>query len=162
MVAVNSFMTTKKLALVFCAAMLLIDFGYPLKSKAVEQSSDFLAMSKGFEKTIDGKHVHLYKLENKNGVKAYITNFGGRLVSLFVPDKTGKMTDVVQGFNTVAGYQNSTEPYFGITIGLYGNRIAKGKFKLNGVQYSLFINNAPNTLHGGKKGFQYVVWNAHQ
>ena len=114
----------------------------------------------GFEKNIDGKPVHLYTLENKNGMKALITNFGGRLVSLFVPDKSGKMVDVVQGFSTVDGYQNSTEPYFGATIGRYGNRIAKGKFELDGKKYSLFINNPPNTLHGGKKGYQYVVWDA--
>jgi aldose 1-epimerase len=96
--------------------------------------------------------VHLYQLENKNGLKAYITNFGGRLVRLFVPDKSGKMIDALQGFNTVSDYQNSTESYFGATIGCYGNRIAKGKFKLNGKEYMLFINNYPNTLHGGKKG----------
>ena len=117
---------------------------------------------KNFETTIDGKQTDLYVLKNHNGMQAAITNYGGRLVSLIVPDKNGKMTDVVVGFNNVEGYQKSTEPYFGATIGRYGNRIAKGKFSLDGKQYQLSINNGVNTLHGGKKGFQDVVWNASQ
>jgi len=116
--------------------------------------------AKQFEKTIDGKPVHLYTLSNKNGVKAMITNYGGRLVSLLVPDKNGKLVDVVAGFDSVEGYQKSTEPYFGATIGRYGNRIAKGKFILDGKPYTLFVNNGVNTLHGGKPGFQEVVWDA--
>ncbi|WP_419801317.1 aldose epimerase family protein [Mucilaginibacter sp.] len=115
-----------------------------------------------FEKTIDNKKIDLYVLKNKNGMEAAITNYGGRLVSLFVPDKNGKMTDVVDGFDSVDGYQHSTEPYFGATIGRYGNRIANGKFKLDGKEYTLFKNNGPNTLHGGKKGYQDVVWDAKQ
>jgi aldose 1-epimerase len=117
---------------------------------------------KQFKKTIDGKEVGLYTLSNKNGLKALITNYGGRLVSLFVPDKDGKLVDVVAGFSNVEGYQKSTEPYFGATIGRFGNRIAKGKFSLDGKPYTLFINNGVNTLHGGKKGFQDVVWEAKQ
>ena len=91
-----------------------------------------------------------------------ITNYGGRLVSLLVPDKNNKLTDVVAGFSDIEGYQQSTEPYFGATIGRYGNRIAKGKFSLDGKTYQLFTNNGSNTLHGGKKGFQDVVWDAKQ
>jgi aldose 1-epimerase len=115
-----------------------------------------------FETTIDGKSTHLYVLKNHDGMEAAITNYGGRLVSLVVPDKNGKMTDVVVGFKSVEDYQKSTEPYFGATIGRYGNRIAKGKFSLDGKQYQLSVNNGINTLHGGKKGFQDVVWNADQ
>jgi aldose 1-epimerase len=115
-----------------------------------------------FNAVIDGKHVNLFELKNKRGMAAYITNYGGRLVSLLVPDKHGKMTDVVQGFNGVKGYQKSTEPYFGATIGRYGNRIANGKFVLDNQKYTLYKNNGPNTLHGGKKGFQDVVWDAKQ
>lgn len=137
-------------------------------TKSANTDTDSLAHSKqvdtlsadSFEKTIDGKQVHLFTLQNKNGVKAQITNYGGRLVSLYVPDKNGKLTDVVAGFTSVEGYQHSTEPYFGATIGRYGNRIAKGKFTLDGKAYTLFINNTPNTLHGGKKGYQDVVWDA--
>jgi aldose 1-epimerase len=117
---------------------------------------------KNFETTIDGKPTDLYVLKNHNGMQAAITNYGGRLVSLVVPDKNGKMTDVVVGFKSVEDYQKSTEPYFGATIGRFGNRIAKGKFSLNGKQYQLSINNGVNTLHGGKKGFQDVVWDADQ
>ncbi|HWW38270.1 aldose epimerase family protein [Pedobacter sp.] len=116
--------------------------------------------TKAFEKKIDGKEVHLYTLENNSGCKALITNYGGRLVSLLVPDKNQKLVDVVAGFNSVDGYQQSTEPYFGATIGRYGNRIAKGRFTLDGKVYTLFTNNGPNTLHGGKKGYQDVVWDA--
>ncbi|MEJ5963025.1 aldose epimerase family protein [Pedobacter immunditicola] len=114
--------------------------------------------AKAFEKTIDGKQVQLYTLTNKNGAKAMITNYGGRLVSLLVPDRNQQLTDVVAGFSDVQGYQKSTEPYFGATIGRFGNRIAKGKFSLDGKSYQLFTNNGSNTLHGGKKGFQDVVW----
>ncbi len=115
-----------------------------------------------FHDTIDGKNTELYILKNKNGMTAAVTNFGGRLVGLWVPDKNGTITDVVVGLNSVQDYIKSTEPYFGATIGRYGNRIAKGKFSLDGKEYTLFTNNGPNTLHGGKKGFQYVVWDATQ
>jgi len=115
-----------------------------------------------FKKIIDGKSVGLYTLTNKNGAKAMITNYGGRIVSLFIPDQEGKLVDVVAGFDSVEGYQKSTEPYFGATIGRFGNRIAKGKFMLDGKAYTIFTNNGSNTLHGGKKGFQAVVWDANQ
>lgn len=115
-----------------------------------------------FQKEIDGKKTNLYVLKNKNGMQAAFTNYGGRLVSLLVPDSAGKPVDVVVGFDSVDGFVNSTEPYFGATIGRYGNRIAKGKFTLDGKEYTLATNNGQNTLHGGKKGFQYVVWDAAQ
>lgn len=118
--------------------------------------------SANFQKTIDRKKTNLYVLTNKNNLQAAITNYGGRLVSLLVPDKSGKLTDVVVGFDSVDGYEKSTEPYFGATIGRYGNRIAKGKFSLDNKEYTLFTNNGANTLHGGKKGYQYVVWDATQ
>ncbi|QIL41576.1 galactose mutarotase [Pedobacter sp. HDW13] len=115
-----------------------------------------------FKKEIDGKQTALYTLKNKNNAEAVFTNYGGRLVSLLVPGKDGKLVDVVVGFKSVSDYEKSTEPYFGATIGRYGNRIAKGKFTLEGKTYTLFTNNGQNTLHGGKKGYQYVVWDAEQ
>ncbi|WP_316789348.1 aldose epimerase family protein [Pedobacter frigoris] len=115
-----------------------------------------------FQKEIDGKKTNLYVLRNKNKMEAAFTNYGGRLVSLLVPDSSGKLVDVVVGFDSVEGFEKSTEPYFGATIGRYGNRIAKGKFSLDGKEYTLFTNNGVNTLHGGKKGYQYVVWDASQ
>jgi aldose 1-epimerase len=115
-----------------------------------------------FEKTIDGKQTHLYTLKNKNGITATFTNYGGRIVSLLVPDKTGKLTDVVLGFESVEGFENSKESYYGATIGRYGNRIAKGKFKIDGKEYQSSINNPPNSLHGGKLGYQTIVWDGKQ
>ncbi|WP_426667314.1 aldose epimerase family protein [Mucilaginibacter sp. McL0603] len=119
-----------------------------------------LPADSAFEKTVDGKQTHLYILKNKNGMEAAITNYGGRLVALLVPDSIGKMIDVAVGIGSVDGYIKSTEPYYGATIGRYGNRIAKGHFTLEGKQYTLVTNNPPNTLHGGKKGYQDVVWDA--
>lgn len=115
-----------------------------------------------FDTTINGKKTSLYILKNKNHLQAAFTNYGGRLVSLLVPDKNGKLTDVVVGFKSVTDYKNATEPYFGATIGRYGNRIAKGKFMLDGRQVTLTVNNGVNTLHGGKAGYQYVVFDALQ
>ncbi|WP_129716897.1 aldose epimerase family protein [Pedobacter sp. SYP-B3415] len=115
-----------------------------------------------FSKTIDGKKTALYILENGQGMKAVFTNYGGRLVGLWVPDKNGNLRDVVIGMKGVDDYEKATEPYFGATIGRYGNRLAKGKFVLDGKTYQVPINNGENALHGGKKGFQYVVWDAEQ
>ncbi|MDO8992967.1 MAG: aldose epimerase family protein [Daejeonella sp.] len=128
-----------------------------------DSSSIFNLKSKtAFQKIIDGKKTDLYFLRNKNNAEAALTNYGARIVSLSVPDRSGKLTDVVVGFTGVEAYQQSTEPYFGATIGRYGNRIAGGRFKLDGQEYSIFINNNPNALHGGKKGFQDVVWDVRQ
>lgn len=115
-----------------------------------------------FDATIDGRKTALYTLKNTNGMTLTITNYGGRFVSLMVPDSSGKMTDVVIAMDGVEAFKDATEPYLGATIGRYGNRIAKGKFKLDGQEYTLALNNGVNTLHGGKKGFQYVVWDAIQ
>lgn len=115
-----------------------------------------------FEDTIQGKSTDLYIIKNSEGMSAAFTNYGGRLVSLLIPDKDGKLVDVVDGMGSIKDYQESTEPYFGATIGRYGNRIAKGEFTLNGATYHLSINNGPNTLHGGKDGFQYRVFDADQ
>jgi aldose 1-epimerase len=102
----------------------------------------------------------MYELKNKHNVRASFTNYGARLAGLWVPDKNGNMTDVVVGFNSDQAYRNATERYFGATIGRFANRIANGKFTLNGKQYILSINNPPNTLHGGNLGFSEVVWDA--
>ena len=107
--------------------------------------------------TADGQSVDLYTLRNVHGVEAKITNYGGILVSLKVPDRNGKFDDVVLGFNDLDTYLKG-HPYFGALIGRYGNRIAKGRFTLNGVEYKLAVNNGENTLHGGIKGFDKVVW----
>jgi aldose 1-epimerase len=115
----------------------------------------------GFQKTVDGKKTDLYYLKNKNGVQAAITSWGGRLVSLVVPDKDGAMTDVVIGFDSLTTYQVAGD-FYGAIIGRYGNRIGRATFNLEGKTYNLSVNNGPNTLHGGKEGFDAKVWDAKQ
>jgi len=117
---------------------------------------------KAFQNSIDGKSTNLFIIKNKHGVEASFTNYGARIIGLKMPDKNGVQTDVIVGFSGVDQYIQSTEPYFGATIGRYGNRIAKGKFNLDGTTYSLPINNGVNSLHGGKKGFQDVIWETSQ
>ncbi|MGF1925876.1 MAG: aldose epimerase family protein [Bacteroidia bacterium] len=112
--------------------------------------------------TIDGKAVELYKLTNKNGASVTITNYGGRVVSINVPDKDNKMVDVSLGYDSVSSYRKEGEPFFGALIGRYGNRIGKGKFDLDGNVYQLQLNDGGNTLHGGKDGFFSKVWDAKQ
>lgn len=128
-------------------------------TEKVSDSVQTVLEAKNFDTIIDGKKVSLYWIENK-GIKAAFTNYGGRLVGLWVNDKNGKQTDVVVGMNSAKGFKTSTEPYFGATIGRVGNRIGKGKFTLEGKQYQVPLNNGKNALHGGVKGFQDVVWNA--
>jgi aldose 1-epimerase len=106
----------------------------------------------------DGQSVALYTLTNKNGVEAKITSYGGIVVSLKVPDRNGKLDDIVLGYDTLDDYLKGNSSYFGALIGRYGNRIDKGRFKLNGVEYKLATNNGANHLHGGIKGFDKVVW----
>ena len=111
-----------------------------------------------FSTTIDTKKVYLYELTNKNGVQAYFTNYGARVVGLWVPDNKGKLCDVVLGFAKASDYNNPKEPFFGTIVGPFGNRIAKGKFKLDDKSYTLAVNNGPNTLHGGFKGVHFAHW----
>src|SRR4051812_9656761 len=113
-----------------------------------------------FGNTDEGISVDLYVLKNSNGLEAHISNFGGILVSMEVPDRNGQLADVVLGFDELKGYL-AKHPYFGAIIGRYGNRIAKGKFTLGGKEYSLPINNGPNSLHGGARGFDKKVWEPH-
>ncbi len=112
-----------------------------------------------FGKTLDGTPVEIYTLRNKNGMEARIMTYGGIIQSLKVPDKNGHFGDVVLGYDSIDQYLTNS-PYFGALIGRYGNRIAKGHFTLDGVTYTLATNNVPNTLHGGVKGFDKVVWHA--
>jgi aldose 1-epimerase len=110
-----------------------------------------------FITTMNGKQTALYVLQNGDLCSA-ITNYGGRIVSLMVPDKNGELGDIVLGFGSIDSYLNAHETFHGALIGRVGNRIAKGKFTLDGVEYTLPINNAPNSLHGGPDGFHNQVW----
>ena len=112
-----------------------------------------------FGKTKDGKSVEIYTLTNSRGSEATIITYGGAVVSLKVPDKQGKLGDVVLGFDSIADYEKHTA-FFGALIGRYGNRIARGKFTLDKREYSLATNNGENHLHGGIRGFDKVVWTA--
>lgn len=112
-----------------------------------------------FGQLADGREADLYTLKNTAGMTATITNYGGIVVTLTAPDKAGNFTDVVLGMDSLTGYEKGV-PYFGALIGRYGNRIAKGQFTLDGKTYTLAVNNGTNTLHGGLKGFDKVLWKA--
>lgn len=107
----------------------------------------------------EGRPVHLYTLTNANGMEVAIANYGGIVVSVRVPDRSGHFDDVVLGFDGLAGYLQD-QPYFGAIVGRYANRIANGRFQLNGVEYGLALNNNGNSLHGGLKGFDKALWDA--
>lgn len=112
-----------------------------------------------FGHTPDGAPIALYTLGNDNGLEVKLTNYGGTIVSILAPDRHGVRADVVLGFDTLAGYLQP-HPFLGALIGRYGNRIAQGKFTLNGTEYTLAQNNGPNSLHGGNRGFDKVIWQA--
>ena len=117
----------------------------------------FQLKAKDFQTTIDGKKTDLFLLQNKE-TKVYITNYGGRIVSLLTPDKNGDMGDVVLGFNSIDNYLKANGKYHGSLIGRVGNRISKGRFELNGTVYNLPKNNGENHLHGGPEGINNQVW----
>jgi aldose 1-epimerase len=129
-----------------------------LTISASAASPDAITMQP-FGKTNEGENVDIYTLRNTRGAEARITNYGGLVVSLKMTDRDGKLGDVVLGYDNLKAYIKAT-PYFGALIGRYGNRIKKGRFELDGKTYRLAINNPPNALHGGLKGFDKVVWNA--
>ncbi|HVE55988.1 MAG TPA: aldose epimerase family protein [Pyrinomonadaceae bacterium] len=117
-------------------------------------------IKKGFwGKTAEGRAVEIYTLKNSKGAEAQIITYGGTVVSLKMPDRNGKFADVVLGYDSIADYEEN-QAYFGALIGRYGNRIAKGKFNLDGKEYTLAKNNGENHLHGGPKGYHKVVWTA--
>jgi aldose 1-epimerase len=114
-----------------------------------------------FGKMSNGEAMNLYTLSNRQGMVVKVTNYGARIVSVLVPDRHGKMADVVLGFDNLDGYLGK-DPFFGAIVGRYANRIAKGEFKLDGKVYHLPINDGPNSLHGGTKGFDKRGWTAHE
>ena len=115
-----------------------------------------------FGKTADGQSVDIYTLTNRLGMTVKITNYGGIVVSLTAPDRNRRFADVALGYNDLESYMKPPFPYFGAIIGRYGNRIAEGRFTLNGVEYKLAQNNGENHLHGGIKGFDKMVWTVTQ
>ena len=115
-----------------------------------------------FQKTVQGKETDLFILSNDKGVEVAITNYGGAILAVMVPDKDGNLGNVVQGHDSIDKVINSPEPFLSTLVGRYGNRICKGKFMLDGKEYTLAINNGPNSLHGGPTGFHARVWDAVQ
>jgi aldose 1-epimerase len=117
---------------------------------------------KDFQETLDGKHVDLFYLTNNNKMQVAITNYGGRIAGLWLPDANGVITDVVTGYKTLNDYLQSTEKYYGAIIGRYANRIRNASFVLGDNLYKLAANKGTNQLHGGDKGFHHAVWEAYQ
>ena len=115
-----------------------------------------------FQKVINGKETDLFFLTNDNGMEVAITNYGGAIVAIMVPDRDGNVANVIQGHDNIDDCINSPEPFLSTLVGRYGNRICKGCFTLNGKEYHLAINNGPNHLHGGPTGFHARVWDAEQ
>ncbi|WP_282044377.1 aldose epimerase family protein [Winogradskyella flava] len=115
-----------------------------------------------FTTILNDKSVSLFNLKNKQGLVGQITNYGGRLISLWTKDKNDKLEDIVLGYNSIQDYLDADEMFFGAIIGRYGNRIAAGQFTLDNNTYGLETNNTPNHLHGGLHGFHNVVWDANQ
>jgi aldose 1-epimerase len=150
----------------FCLSAFVIVLGFSTMTNAnrnatAANSKQRAPISKSeFGKLPDDTLIDAYTLHNIHGASATIITYGATLTKLFVPDKTGQLGDVVLGFDKLESYEGDPHPYFGATIGRYGNRIANGKFTLEGKEYHLYINNAPNTLHGGKVGFDRRVWKA--
>ncbi len=133
--------------------------GSPGKEPQTAAKKDAHVVKAAFGKTPEGTEIESYTLYNSQGASAKVITYGATLAELHVPDRHGKMGDVVLGFDNMEGYL-SQHPYFGGTIGRYGNRIAKGKFALDGKDYQLALNNGPNSLHGGQVGFNRRVWKA--
>lgn len=126
-----------------------------------DSCKSYLIEKEAFEKEIDGKKTGLYLLENANGIKVYFTNYGARVVSLLTPDRNGECADIVLGFDNIESYLKD-KMYLGCIVGRYANRIKEGKFTLDGEEYNLFLNDGPNTLHGGEKGFDKRIWDTKQ
>lgn len=145
----------KKITFLFTA---LIAFGLFSCSKSSKEQTMTSTISKEvFGQLPDGQTADLYTLTNSKGMTVNITNYGGIITKLTAADKKGEWADVVLGFDSLPPYLKG-HPFFGALVGRYGNRIAKGKFKLNGKEYKLAINNGPNALHGGLKGFDKQLW----
>lgn len=138
--------------------LILISFTSLIACKTPETQKAMIE-KESFGTTQDGRDVERYTLVNSGGMRVQILTYGGIITSLEVPNRAGKLQDVVLGYDQLSDYEKSS-PYFGALIGRYGNRIANGKFSLEGTEYTLVQNNGNNHLHGGTKGFDKVVWTA--
>jgi aldose 1-epimerase len=145
--------------------LIVISLGFAsCKSGKQEQTAstktDSLSISKESWGTTDQKEVNLYTLTNSKGMKVQISNYGGTVVSIFTKDKNDSLANIALSLDSLSMYQQKNNPFFGALVGRYANRIDKGKFKLDGKEYKLSVNDGKNTLHGGLKGFDKRVWDA--
>lgn len=146
----------------------LLSAGWNLFSachSAPEKEKEIVVLENGnkvFYGVIGNDSVYAYTLKNKEGLKAVITNYGGTILELWTPDKSGKSGNVVLGYDSLSGYLQRGNPFFGALIGRYANRLSKGTFTIDGKTYTLALNDHGNTLHGGLKGFDKVVWTVNQ
>jgi aldose 1-epimerase len=144
---------------IFCLAACEKNAPAPAASAAAKGLPQMDVKKDLFGSLPNGTAVEIFTLTNRNGLKARLMTYGAILVSLEVPDRTGRLGDIVLGYDALDGYVKNN-PYFGAIVGRYGNRIAKGRFALDGVTFKLAANNGENHLHGGLKGFDKVVWDA--
>jgi aldose 1-epimerase len=156
-------MNNKNCSLIFISLLIMMSCGKKNEQKPIaveaERSIQGTLSISPFGKLADGTPVSLYTMKNSKGMVMKVINYGGIIVSLTAPDKNGKLEDVVLGYDSLKGYVDDNDTYFGSLVGRYGNRIAKGKFTLDGTAHSLATNNGVNHLHGGNKGFNRVFWN---
>jgi aldose 1-epimerase len=160
-VSISAFEVHKNMIKHRLAVMAIVGAAFMVTLSTLDFSASAQERPSAFGKPEGEKATQLYRLKNKNGLEAAITDYGATLVSLKVPDRQGKLADVILGYDDASGYQKTTA-YLGAIVGRYGNRIAKGKFILNGVTYTLATNNGPNHLHGGVTGFSKKFWQARE
>lgn len=153
-------MTVGKRACTLLCALIVVA-KIPLASSLSSQGMRGTIRKQSFGKTASGEQIDLYSLTNKKGMEVSITNFGATVVTLRVPDRAGKVADVVLGYDKLDGYENG-KAYFGATVGRYANRIGGGKFSIDGKTYTLAKNDGNNTLHGGIVGFNKKAWKARE
>jgi len=146
--------------LVCAAPAALVLLGQACMTVPVSSTVAPAVTSTPFGVTADGRTAELFTLTNRHGIQVNLTNYGGIITSLRTPDRSGRFDDIVLGYDSLAAYIRNS-PYFGAIVGRYGNRIARGLFTLDGNTYRLAVNNGPNSLHGGLRGFDKVVWTAH-
>ena len=145
--------------LAISSMIILFSCGGLQKPTEKTDEKDLMTIKKEYYGNVGDQMVYLYTLKNKNGLEVAITNYGGIITSILAPDHNGNFDDIVLGFDSLGGYL-SEHPYFGCIVGRYANRIAKGKFELDGQEYELATNNGPNHLHGGVEGFDKKIWKA--
>ena len=149
-----------RLIVLFCATVSTVRFGPQATPKAdAPKVTPTSGVTRSPFGTVSGQNVEMFTLRNAHGVEVKATSYGAIITSIVTPDRNGRPGDIVLGFDTIEGYLKDS-PYFGTVVGRYGNRIAKGRFTLDGRTYTLATNNGPNHLHGGLKGFDKVVWKA--